>query len=123
MLFFRNNEFPLFNFNMGVFQLVVHRQTIVEDTLNTLLKENNGFKLKMKVFFLISLIYLTKVKFVGEPGIDEGGLTKEFFQLLIKQLFDPNYSMFLEKMVSYCLIILSENYIKLRMARYIGLMV
>lgn len=35
---------------MGVFQLVVHRQTIVEDTLNTLLKENNGFKLKMKVF-------------------------------------------------------------------------
>lgn len=25
-----------------------------------------------------------RVQFVGEPGIDEGGVRKEFFQLLIK---------------------------------------
>jgi ubiquitin-protein ligase E3 A len=31
---------------------------------------------------------------VGEPGIDEGGVRKEFFQLLIKNLFDPQYGMF-----------------------------
>lgn len=35
-----------------------------------------------------------KVKFVGEPGVDEGGVKKEFFQLLVKQLFDPSYIMF-----------------------------
>lgn len=35
-----------------------------------------------------------RVMFVGEPGIDEGGVRKEFFQLLIKQLFDPNFGMF-----------------------------
>ena len=35
-----------------------------------------------------------KVVFEGEPGIDEGGVRKEFFQLVIKELFDPNFGMF-----------------------------
>jgi ubiquitin-protein ligase E3 A len=26
---------------------------------------------------------------VGEEGVDEGGVQKEFFQLLIRQVFDP----------------------------------
>ncbi len=26
--------------------------------------------------------------------MDEGGVQKEFFQLLLEQLYDPNYSMF-----------------------------
>lgn len=30
-----------------------------------------------------------KVIFVGEEGVDEGGVTKEFFQLLVRELFDP----------------------------------
>ena len=29
------------------------------------------------------------MEFKGEDGIDEGGLQKEFFQLIIEQLFDP----------------------------------
>jgi hypothetical protein len=29
------------------------------------------------------------VEFDGEEGIDEGGLQKEFFQLLVEKLFDP----------------------------------
>ena len=32
-----------------------------------------------------------KVKFEGEEGIDEGGLQKEFFQLIIKELFDEKF--------------------------------
>lgn len=36
-----------------------------------------------------------KVVFEGEPGIDEGGVRKEFFQLIIKELFDPNFGMFI----------------------------
>ena len=35
-----------------------------------------------------------KVKFKGEQGVDEGGVRKEFFILLIRQIFDPNYGMF-----------------------------
>jgi ubiquitin-protein ligase E3 A len=42
-----------------------------------------------------------KVKFVGEQGVDEGGVRKEFFHLLIEELFNPNYAMFLPKNVSF----------------------
>eukprot|EP00195_Chlamydomonas_chlamydogama_P006855 CAMPEP_0202911740 /NCGR_PEP_ID=MMETSP1392-20130828/55763_1 /ASSEMBLY_ACC=CAM_ASM_000868 /TAXON_ID=225041 /ORGANISM="Chlamydomonas chlamydogama, Strain SAG 11-48b" /LENGTH=556 /DNA_ID=CAMNT_0049602365 /DNA_START=33 /DNA_END=1703 /DNA_ORIENTATION=- len=35
-----------------------------------------------------------KVKFVGEEGVDEGGVQKEFFQLLVRELFNPDYGMF-----------------------------
>ena len=35
-----------------------------------------------------------KVQFVGEEGIDEGGVQKEFFQLIMGQIFDVNYGMF-----------------------------
>jgi len=30
-----------------------------------------------------------RVKFDGEEGIDEGGVQKEFFQLIIEELFNP----------------------------------
>jgi hypothetical protein len=30
----------------------------------------------------------------GEEGIDEGGVQKEFFQLIVRQMFDLNYGMF-----------------------------
>mmetsp|Transcript_17880 Transcript_17880/g.26766 ORF Transcript_17880/g.26766 Transcript_17880/m.26766 type:complete len:834 (+) Transcript_17880:80-2581(+) len=35
-----------------------------------------------------------KVKFTGEEGVDEGGVKKEFFQLVTSQLFDHKYGMF-----------------------------
>lgn len=35
------------------------------------------------------------MKFSGEEGVDEGGLSREFFQLIVKECFSPNYGMFL----------------------------
>ncbi|KAI8470880.1 MAG: hypothetical protein J3K34DRAFT_451731 [Monoraphidium minutum] len=35
-----------------------------------------------------------KVQFVGEEGVDEGGVQKEFFQLLVRQAFNPEFGMF-----------------------------
>jgi hypothetical protein len=34
------------------------------------------------------------VRFRDEPGIDDGGLTREWFELLVKDLFDPLYGLF-----------------------------
>lgn len=34
-----------------------------------------------------------KIVFKGEDGVDAGGLTKEFFMLLVQQLFDVNTGM------------------------------
>jgi hypothetical protein len=32
---------------------------------------------------------------VPEEGVDQGGVSREFFQLLVAQLFNPDYGMFL----------------------------
>lgn len=66
------------------FEIKVRRQELVEDTLNCLVKGNVNLKKKLKV------------KFVNEPAQDEGGVQKEFYQLLIKELFNTEYTMFYE---------------------------
>ena len=60
----------------------VRRNHLIEDTLNEVSKP--GIKLQNPM----------KVKFIGEQGVDEGGVRKEFFMLLTRQIFDPNYGMF-----------------------------
>jgi len=68
---------------MNIFLVVeVRRENLVEDALNSLI--NAGKDLKKPL----------KVKFKNEPGVDEGGVQKEFFQLLIRQLLDLGYGMF-----------------------------
>ena len=60
----------------------VRRENLIEDALNILSKVGMNFKKEIKV------------KFINEEGIDSGGVRKEFFQLIVKQIFDPDYSMF-----------------------------
>ena len=36
-----------------------------------------------------------RVEFIGEPAIDEGGVIKEYFQLLLIEIFNPQLGMFL----------------------------
>lgn len=38
-----------------------------------------------------------KVTFHGEPGLDMGGLTKEWFSLLIRQIFHEDYGKWTSK--------------------------
>ncbi|KAF6035865.1 HECTD2 [Bugula neritina] len=62
--------------------LNVRRKHIVSDSLVEIAKHK--FDLKKKL----------KVTFVGEPGLDLGGLTKEWFLILLRDLFRPEYGMF-----------------------------
>lgn len=62
--------------------LTVRREHLVSDSLNEIAKKQHDLKKKLKVTFS------------GEPGLDMGGLTKEWFLLLIKQIFQENYGMF-----------------------------
>ena len=34
------------------------------------------------------------IRFHGEEGVDAGGVTREWFQVLSRQMFDPNYALF-----------------------------
>lgn len=67
-------------------KLKIRRDHIIDDALVELemvALENPGDLKKQMV-----------VEFEGEQGIDEGGVSKEFFQLIIEQIFNPDYAMF-----------------------------
>ena len=44
-----------------------------------------------------------RVHFIGEDGIDAGGVKKEFFQLLVTELLCPDYGMLVFMQVSQAL--------------------
>jgi hypothetical protein len=74
----------MFNRAAGYLIIKVHRNNLIQETLLQLQNRlASDFKKPLKVHF------------IGESGIDEGGLQKEFFQLLIFQLFDAKYGMFI----------------------------
>ncbi|XP_055503151.1 probable E3 ubiquitin-protein ligase HERC4 isoform X2 [Leucoraja erinacea] len=63
--------------------LIVRRDHIVEDAIQVLRKSKNvDFKKPLKVIF------------VGEEAVDAGGVRKEFFLLIMRDLLDPKYGMF-----------------------------
>lgn len=70
------------NLNLNV---EVRRTHILNDSLKMLSTQSKNFKKQLKI------------KFQGEEGVDQGGVKKEFFHLLMKELFNPNYAMFESK--------------------------
>ena len=70
--------------------LYYHFFQIVSDSLKEISEKQKDLKKKLKV------------SFVGEPGLDMGGLTKEWFQMLVKQIFEPDYGMFVYHPHSRC---------------------
>ncbi|CAH1114233.1 unnamed protein product [Psylliodes chrysocephalus] len=67
-------------------KLKVRRDHIIDDALVELemISMDNPSDLKKQLV----------VEFEGEQGIDEGGVSKEFFQLVIEEIFNPDYAMF-----------------------------
>ncbi|XP_029620347.1 probable E3 ubiquitin-protein ligase HECTD2 [Salmo trutta] len=68
----------------------VRRLQLVSDSLDELARNRADLKKKLKVTF------------VGEAGLDMGGLTKEWFLLLIRQIFHTDYGMFTFFKDSHC---------------------
>uniref|UniRef100_A0AAQ4QF58 HECT-type E3 ubiquitin transferase n=1 Tax=Gasterosteus aculeatus aculeatus TaxID=481459 RepID=A0AAQ4QF58_GASAC len=60
-------------------KLKVRRDHIIDDAL-----VRNPSDLKKQLF----------VEFEGEQGVDEGGVSKEFFQLVLEEIFNPDIGMF-----------------------------
>ncbi|XP_015722366.1 probable E3 ubiquitin-protein ligase HECTD2 isoform X2 [Coturnix japonica] len=76
--------------NMLFLNVKVRRTHLVSDSLDELTRKRADLKKKLKVTF------------VGEAGLDMGGLTKEWFLLLIRQIFHPDYGMFTYHKDSHC---------------------
>ncbi|XP_047127439.1 probable E3 ubiquitin-protein ligase HECTD2 isoform X1 [Hydra vulgaris] len=70
--------------NMGMLFLTlnVRRKFILEDSLSEISKNHGDLRKKLRVIFQ------------GEPAVDLGGVSKEWFFLIIQKLFNEDYGMF-----------------------------
>jgi E3 ubiquitin-protein ligase HUWE1 len=73
----RNSYAPL--------QLQVRREHVFHDSFKALYFKSGA---EMKFGKL-------NIRFHGEEGVDAGGVTREWFQVLARQMFDPNYALFI----------------------------
>lgn len=63
----------------------IHRENMLDDSVTKLAQVKHGLKKPLKIAFF------------NEEGHDEGGVKKEFFQLVTKEIFNPNLAMFVPK--------------------------
>lgn len=49
---------------------------------------------KFKIAMFLSFFKIVKVSFIGEEAEDAGGVRKEFFMSLLREILDPKYGMF-----------------------------
>ena len=70
-------------------ELRVTRENLVQDAIEQVICRTQDMKKPLRVVFTTAG--------VEEEGLDEGGVTKEFFQLLVRQLFNADYGMFTYK--------------------------
>ncbi|KAG6810921.1 hypothetical protein H0H92_009816 [Tricholoma furcatifolium] len=68
----------------GTLQLNVRRARVFEDSFQHL-QRKTGDQIKYGKL---------SVRFYDEEGVDAGGVTREWFQILARQMFDPNYALF-----------------------------
>ncbi|XP_041477495.1 probable E3 ubiquitin-protein ligase HECTD2 [Lytechinus variegatus] len=84
----QQREMP--NMNMLFLNLKVRRSHLVSDSLHEVANKKQDLKKKLRV------------SFAGEPGLDMGGLTKEWFLLLLRKIFREEYGMFTYFKKTHC---------------------
>ncbi|CAG9461567.1 unnamed protein product [Pedinophyceae sp. YPF-701] len=67
-------------------ELRVRRGHVLEDALRCIAERTEDLKKPLRVRFISGG--------VEEEGLDEGGVAKEFFQLLVREVFEEEYGMF-----------------------------
>uniref|UniRef100_A0A914V3A1 HECT-type E3 ubiquitin transferase n=1 Tax=Plectus sambesii TaxID=2011161 RepID=A0A914V3A1_9BILA len=68
--------------NMLFCNISIRRQHLLEDSLREISEKQDSLRKKLRVSFR------------DEPGLDMGGLAKEWFQLVTRKIFHPDYGMF-----------------------------
>ncbi|KAM3425182.1 hypothetical protein BST61_g7141 [Cercospora zeina] len=72
--------------NDGYFHLRVRRECIVDDSLRQISEAVGAGQEDLKKGM--------RVHFAGEEGVDAGGPRKEWFLMLVREIFDPDHGMF-----------------------------
>ena len=63
-------------------RLIINRNNIIKDALDKITKYKDYLQ------------YPLRIKILGEEAEDEGGVSREFFTLIIREIFNANYGMF-----------------------------
>ncbi|XP_074901435.1 E3 ubiquitin-protein ligase NEDD4 isoform X1 [Buteo buteo] len=66
------------------FEMKIHRSTILEDSYRRIIAVKRADFLKARLW----------IEFDGEKGLDYGGVAREWFFLLSKEMFNPYYGLF-----------------------------
>lgn len=72
----------LMDYDDGFIRLLVRRQYLLNDSVAAIMSLSR-----------VEMRKKWRFEFVGEKGLDAGGLTREWFQLLTQQLFDPAFGL------------------------------
>ena len=94
-------------------EVTVRRSHLLEDALTQLRLAAVEDRLKRPLY----------VRFEGEPGIDEGGLRKEFFQLTLRELFNEVYGMFKLLPTTNCFWPRSDSFESTQMFELTGILI
>jgi hypothetical protein len=68
----------------GHVKIIVRRHSLLADSVDAVMslgREDMGRR--------------WRIEFLGEPGIDAGGVTREWFQLVTEQIFDPDFGLWM----------------------------
>jgi hypothetical protein len=68
----------------GHVKIVVRRHSLLNDSVDAVMSLGREDMRKR-----------WRIEFLGEPAIDAGGVTREWFQLLTEQIFDPDFGLWL----------------------------
>lgn len=66
------------------FELKLHRNNILEDSYRRIISVKKAECLKARLW----------IEFEGEKGLDYGGVAREWFFLLSREMFNPYYGLF-----------------------------
>lgn len=70
--------------NSGKCEILVKRASVFEDSFNSIMSKGNPDTYKRRLW----------ITFEGEPGLDYGGVAREWFYLLSREMFNPYYGLF-----------------------------
>jgi hypothetical protein len=82
----------------GHMQLKVRRSSLLHDSVNGLEAIEKGDM--MKIF---------RIQFIGEPALDAGGVSREWYQLLTEELFNPDHGLFLYSSINQTCMQINPN--------------
>lgn len=71
----------------GRIKVVVRRKYLLHDSVDAIMSLSREDMRKR-----------WRVEFLGEPGIDAGGVSREWFELVTEQVFDPAFGLFISSM-------------------------